>query len=226
VLTDHGARVWSDFLMPSGSVIPVHLQLRHGELFAHDGGAAFNEMAAHGLDVTSLVGVRRMLEKNGARLTDDGVIWCDRMRPELAASVVSLVADASLRAAQYLISHGRFASVEPLDQRMKKALRTRYPEGRQNFAFQGKNREHMFDFGVKLDDRTFLVEAVTPDQASVSSAIVKGIDASQAPGANVVPLFVYDPTDSWKSGALNMLAFGGTGVSIERISSGLLPLAA
>ena len=71
-----------------------------------------------------------------------------------------------------------------------------------------------------------LLQAVSPDQSSVSAAIVKGIDAKEAPGSNVVPLFVYDPADHWQSGTLGMLDFGGRGIAIDAIQSGTLPLAA
>lgn len=225
-VTDQEACVRSDIIMPSGHVVSVHMQLRQDELFAHDGGAAFDELSRHGMDVSSLQGVRRMLDKTNFRLTDDGLIWRDRCDPREAATLVSLVADASLRAAQYLLSHARFPASQPLDQRVKNTMRARFPAGRVNFQVQGKNRQQMFDFGVSVDGRTFLIEAVTPDAGSVSAAIVKGLDATQAPGANVVPLFVYDPADEWKSGSLNMLSFGGTGVSIDRISNGPLPIAA
>jgi hypothetical protein len=223
---EQGARVLSDIIMPSGGMVFVNLQFRHGSLFGHDGGSAFDELAKHGMEVGSMMGVRRMLAKTSFRVSDDGLIWRDRVDPASASLLVSLVADASLRAAQYLLARGRFSTAAPLDQRVKDTMRRRFPGGRTNFAFQGKNRQQVFDFGIVVEGKTVLIEAVTPDSASVSAAIVKGLDASQAPGANVIPLFVYDPSDEWKSGSLNMLQFGGTGISIDRISEGSLPIAA
>lgn len=225
-LTDAGCSVLADTILPSGGVVYVHLQARGDHLSAHDNGAAFDELSRHGGEIRSMTGVRRMLAETGFSVTDDGVIWRHRLPPSRAADAVSIVSDASLRAAQYLLDHAKLPAADPLDRRLQDLLRIRYPNGRSNFAVRGKHRQHTFDFGVVLGEQTVLIQAVTPDPSSVAAAIVKGMDAREAPGANVVPLFVYDPMDHWQSGTLSMLDFGGRGVSIASLGTMDLPLAA
>lgn len=216
---DQECRVLSDIIMPSGGTVFVHIQPRHGELFLNDGGAAFDELARNAIEVRSLRGVRAMLADDDLLMADDGRIWCERLPLDKAAIGVSIVADASLRAAAYMTARGFFARSNPLDTRVKEALRRRYPQGRSSFAFEGKNRQHVFDFGAPLDNRVVLIDAVTPEAASINSAIVKAIDARQA-NSNVISLFVYDALDDWPSGSLSMLALGGRSVELSSIATG------
>lgn len=226
-VADGQCRVLSDTLMPSGALIYVHLQARQGGcLSGHDGGAAFDELARHGGDIRSLAGVRRLMHETEFAVSDDGLIWRHHIPEDRAFDAISLVADASVRAALFLSEKAKLTHADPLDRRLKDLLRIRFPQGRPNFSIQGRNRQHTFDFGVNIGGQMVLLQAVSPDQSSVSAAIVKGIDAKEAPGSNVVPLFVYDPADHWQSGTLGMLDFGGRGIAIDAIQSGTLPLAA
>lgn len=225
-LNEEGCRVLSDTLMPSGALIYVHLQSKFDHLTAHDGGAAFDELNRHGGVIKSLTGLRNMLSATNFRVAEDGAIWRERVSVEQAFDVISMVADASVRAAHFLLDHAKLPAAQPLDSRLKDVLRVRYPQGRPNYTFQGKNRQHTFDFGAVVGEQIILVQAVTPDSSSVSSAIVKGLDAKQAEGSNVVPLFVYDPEDRWPSDTLSMLQLGGVGVSIGSLGHSDLPVAA
>ena len=225
-LTDGGCRVLSDTLMPSGGVIYVHLQSRVDDLSAHDGGAAFDELARQGGTISSMTGLRRMLNDTRFRVTDDGVIWRDHIPLQKAASAIMMIADASVRAAAYLLDHATIKAGVPLNQRVKEALQLRFPQGRPNFSFEGRHRQHTFDYGFAVDDQTYLVQSVSPDAQSISSAIVKGLDAKQSDQSNVVPIFAYDPAEKWLSGSLGMLDLGGFGMTVEALRRGSLPLAA
>jgi hypothetical protein len=68
-----------------------------------------------------------------------------------------------------------------------------------------------------VGSETLLVQAVTPDSNSVSSAIVKALDAREA-DSNVVPIFVYDEKDRWQSDAFGMLELGGRATAFARLS--------
>lgn len=225
-LTDQGCRVRADTMMPSGGCIEIHIQSRMSGLYLHDGGAAFDEMARHALEVKSTGGLKRMLAQTGFGLTDNGEVFRDGFSIDKVAIGVALVADASLRAASFMASHSKRPASFPIDRKVKDALRLRYPTGRPDFHFNGKNRQHKFDFGVTVDGETFLVQSVTPDMSSVSSAVLKAIDAKEAPDVNVRPILVFDRNAGWNSGELNMLEFGGTGMELARIEKELLPLAA
>jgi hypothetical protein len=224
--TDGGCRVLSDTLMPSGGLIYVHFQSRIDDLSAHDNGAAFDELARHGGTISGIAGLRRMLADTKFRVTDDGVIWRDHIAFDKAATAIMLIADASVRAASYLIDHATIKAGVPLNQRVKEALHARFPHGRANYSFEGKHRQHTFDYGFAIDDSTYLVQSVNPDPQSVSAAIVKGLDAREAEQSNVVPIFAYDPQDKWMSGSLGMLDLGGFGMSVDALRRGTLPLAA
>ena len=225
-LTGQGCRVLSDTIMPSGGAVYIHMLSRQGSLFVHDGGAAVDELARHGVDVSSTVGVRKMLKQTKFGLSNEGQVFRERVDLDQAAVGIALVADASLRAATYMLARATGAQVRPLDRQVKDALRVRYPTGRPDYSFNGKNRQHTFDFGVTVEGETFLVQAVSPDRASISAAIVKAIDAREAPGGNVHPIFVFDPHAEWKAGDLNMLEFGGVSMEVGRIEREALPLAA
>lgn len=225
-LTDAGCRVLADTLMPSGAMVYVHIQSRSDSLSAHDGGAAFDELARTGGTISSLAGLNRMLSETNFRVTEDGVIWRDRIPIDKAATAIVLVSDASVRAARYLIEHASVKSGPPLSQRVKEALQVRFPNGRANFSFEGRHRQHTFDYGFVTQDRTYLVQAVSPDSTSISAAIVKGLDAQEAEHGNVVPIFAYDPSEKWLSGALGMLNLGGTRMTVDALKQSALPLAA
>ena len=223
--TPDGLRLLSDVIMPSGGVVWVTIQ-PHGTGFrAHDGGAAFDELARHAAEIKDMRGVRRMLAETNFRLSDDGVIWCDDLTSENVAECASFVSDASLRAAEYMLAHAFVTSAARLDSRVKDALRLRYPEGRPDFVLQGLNRQHTFDFGVKLSNEVVVVQAVTPDPASISAAIVKGLDATKSPSEKVRSIIVYDANDDWGSDRLNMLEIGGAlAMDVTRLSAMREPL--
>lgn len=224
--SDLGCSVLSDTIMPSGGAIHIHFEARTDHLMAHDGGAAFDELARHAVEVRSLRGVRRMLEETGFGLSDDGLVWRDRFSIDEAHIAVALVSDASARAAAYMLGRGKVIAGAPLDQRLRDAMRNRFPAGRQNFEFAGRHRQHKFDFGIVQDGRTILLQSVNPEQSSIASAIVKGLDATAAENSNVIPIFVFDPADHWTSGSLSMLGLGGRSVEIGAAVNGQLPLAA
>lgn len=221
-----GYRVLSDSLMPSGALIHVFFQARTDHLMVHDGGAAFDELARHAVEVKTLKGVRSMLAETGFSLSEDGIIWRDRFPAKRAADAISLVADASQRAAAYMMSRGKIRGGIPLDQQLRDAMRSRFPAGRPNYTFAGKHRQHTFDFGLVEKDRTILLQAVNPEQSSIASAIVKSLDAKAVEDTNVVSIFVFDQADQWSSGSLNMLDLGGKRVEISALRSGELLKAA
>lgn len=225
-LTDGGCRVLADTIMPSGGLIYVHLQSRVDDLSAHDNGAAFDELSRHGGTISGLSGLRRLLAETNFRVTDDGVIWRDHIAIDKAANAITMIADASFRAATYLLDHATLKTGIPLNERVKRALHLRFPQGRENFTFEGKHRQHTFDYGFAVDGSVYLVQSVNPDPQSVSAAIVKGLDAREGDKANVVPIFAYDPADRWPSGSLGMLDLGGYGMTVEALKQSALPLAA
>jgi hypothetical protein len=215
--------VMSDIIMPSGQSVVIYLRPEGDHLLVHDGGAAFTEVASHGLHVKSSASVRRMLKQTNYDLTDDGFVCAHHVPVNKAGLAISFVADASLRAANHLLAHAKPAPGERLDRRIQDALRLKVVNGRANFRFQGRNRQHKFDFGFAHGDQVVLVDAVTPDMTSVSSAIVKAMDVLQADGAKARPILVYDSADGWKSDMLNLLEIsGGESVSVETVTSGAL----
>ncbi len=221
--TAHGFSVIADTMMPSGAVIEIFLQADHDVLRLHDNGAAFDEIARHGREATSMVGLRNLMSKSRLRVDDCGAIFMDRLAPEKVAVGVAILADASLRAAQFLTSHSKLHRRQPLDTRLQDALRLVHREGRKGWQFQGRHRQHRFDFGFMQDGRTVLVDAVNPDPSSVNSAVVKSLDAARADQGNARPVLVYDAADGWPSGLMNLLGISGAEcVSIDAVTSGHL----
>jgi hypothetical protein len=220
-----GLRLLSDVIMPSGGLVWVTIQPRGSGFSAHDSGAAFEELARHAAEIGDLRGVRRMLAETNFRLTDDGVIWADNFDHSNVFEAASFVSDASLRAAHYLLDRALVPVGARLDSRVKDALRLRYPDGRPDFMIQGLNRQHTFDFGVTIEGETILVQSVTPDHASISAAIVKGLDASKTPRSRVKSIFVYDSNDDWGSDRLNMLELAGaSAIDFSRLAQVDAPL--
>lgn len=218
-----GFRVLADTMMPSGNLIHVHIQLRDGLLFMHDNGASFDELAQHGAECKSSVQIRKMLAETNFRLTPEGFIFRDKVRPEEVGTGVALVADASLRAAQFMLAHAKVKVGKALDVRVRDALRQRYPQGMTNFKFTGHARQQTFDFGFDHEGETILVDAVSPDISSVNAAIVKSLDAIQSSTGRARPILVFDERDNWPSDAMNLLAMaGGERMSFQRVAAGNL----
>lgn len=221
--TADGFRVLADTMMPSGMVIHVHMQLRGDEIFMHDNGASFDELACHGAYVKSSAPVRRLLAETGFTLTEEGLICRDAIEPNNVGVGVALVADASLRAAQYMIAHSKVRVGSPLDARVRDALRQRYPEGMTHYKFFGQARQQTFDFGFEHDGETILVDAVSPDISSVNAAIVKSLDAKGSTLARARPILIFDERDNWPSDTMNLLKMAGSErMSIQRVQDGRL----
>ena len=189
----------------------------------HDNGASFNELACNGASIKSSAPVRRMLAETGFYLTDDGLVCRGGFDPSDVGVGVAMVADASLRAAQYMLAHSKVKVGSPLDVRVRDALRRRYPEGMTHYRFTGKARQQTFDFGFEHDGETVLVDAVSPDISSVNAAIVKSLDAKGSTIARARPILIYDERDNWPSDTMNLLKMSGSErLSIQRVQDGRL----
>ena len=224
--TQPGYSALADTMMPSGASIEIFMQPDHEFLRLHDNGAAFDELARTGREVRSITGLRRLVDASGCRLSVNGQIFLERLEPEKVFAGLAILADCSLRSAHYLIEHSITMKRVALDERVKEALLVRFPDGRPNWMVQGAKRQHRFDFGVHLDGETVVVQTVRPDSSSISSAIVKGLDAKASPSSTVRPVLVYDADDQWSGENLAMLAYGGEPISAERAIAGRLTFAA
>lgn len=224
-LTEQGAKVMSDTIMPSGMAIHVHIEQRNGGLFLHDGCAAFDEIARHGLGFSKDGLLTSMLRKTNFGLSE-GMVFREKVSLKNVAVGIAITADASFRAATYMLENADIPKIKSLDVRVRDALRLRYPMGRPNFVVEGKNRQHTFDFGVVLDGETILVEAVVPEPAAINAAIVKALDVARSDTIRARSIFVYDPRARWKSGQLSLLNLGGRSIEADKLNSAKPLLAA
>ena len=216
-------RVLSDVIMPSGAAIYIHMRPAGEHLFVHDNGAAFDELARHGVTVKNMAGVRRMLAETNYDVSNEGIIHVPHVQLDDAGLIISFVADASLRAAIYMLEKAKPGVSVRLDRKLVDSLRLAYPEGRPDIRFSGRNRQHRFDFGFKVGERTVLVDAVTPDPVAVNAAIVKSMDVLNAENSAARPILVYDANDGWRSDLLNLLPIGGGEcVSFDSVQGGYL----
>lgn len=221
-VTPEGMSLIADTIMPSGMIIRVFLQPDHGLFTLHDGGAAFDELARIGRSVSSMTGVRRLLSEINLRMTDDGAIFMDQVEQNDLGVAVSVLADASFRAASFLVSHSKVPRSAPLDQQLRDILRLRHRNGVPNTRIQGRNRQHKFDFSFDRNGETVAVDAVTPDITAVNAAVVKALDVLRNTERTVRPVLVYDAADGWDSSLLNTLAMGGGEyVSFDAVREGL-----
>lgn len=222
-----GHSVRADTIMPSGAVIRVHIQLRGGLLSIHDNGAAFDELARHGGELKSNAGVKRMLAETNFELMPTGEIFRHGFNPQDVGLGVALVADASFRAANFMLAHAKVSTGLPLDVRLKNAMLKRYPKGRADFKVDGKARLQKFDFGLQAENELVVLEAVSPDLSSVNAAIVKSLDVKQSADVRARPIMVYDDSqDHWPADAMNLLAMAGERVSFRSLDAGQFLLAA
>ncbi|USA40247.1 hypothetical protein NCF86_03575 [Pelagerythrobacter marinus] len=222
-LTDRGCRVLSDVIMPSGHAVHIHMRPRGDALLVHDGGAAFDELVIHGVSIPDLRGVRTMLAKTNYSVSDDGLIFVDHVPVESVGTIIAFVADASLRAADFMLKKARPHLEIKLNRRLQDTLRLKIPNGRPDFVFQGRNRQHKFDFGFERDGETVLVQSVTPDSASVNAAIVKSLDALDAEEGRAHPVLVFEEGPGWKSDLMNLLAMSrAKPISLAAVNDGAL----
>lgn len=222
-----GFALRADTMMPSGAVITIHVQMRNNLLSLHDNGAAFDELVRHGRSVKSIGGVQRMLTETGFELQPTGEIFRHNVNPVDVALGVSLLADASLRAAQYLLSRSKAKIGLPLDVRLKEVLAIRYPNGHADFKVEGMARQQKFDFGIRTNAGIIVLEAVTPDPSSVNAAIVKSLDAAQSAAERTRPILVYDDDqDDWPSDTMGLLGIAKERASFRSLRDGQFKLAA
>ncbi|HUD91233.1 hypothetical protein [Sphingobium sp.] len=222
-----GHSVRADTMMPSGAVIRLHIQFRDGKISVHDNGASFDELARHGGELKSNVGVKRMLAETNFELMPTGEIFRHGFEPKQVGLAVALVADASLRAANFMLAHAKVKTGLPLDVRLKNTMLRRYPAGRADFKVDGKARLQKFDFGLQTENEVVVLEAVSPDLSSVNAAIVKSLDVRQSVEVRARPIMVYDDSqDHWPADAMNLLAMAGERVSFRSLDAGQFLLAA
>ncbi|HEY1615678.1 MAG TPA: DUF1829 domain-containing protein [Rhizomicrobium sp.] len=201
--TPDGFRVKTHCVYPSFD--PVHVFVtRFGIGYrVHDGGGAVREAWAHGRDERAY---KKIMERNALRFGVPFVTNAYTVTVQSAGwlgSALIAVANTSSAAAIETIEHISTATEIALEQRIFDVLTELVPPsslGRE-IAIRGKSgKSYNFDFVIRKDERTTLIDAVSPHHVSIASKFVAFSDAPAAIDRSMTKYAVFDrelePSDS------------------------------
>jgi hypothetical protein len=217
-------------LYPSNGIVSVYVDGASHEYVVHDGGGAFDQFHAMGWHDATPIGVmRRAVRHKGLEITEEKAVIRRGVKPDELAGAISLVANASRDAAEYLISTYRPVSRRPLSDQIETLLDLRFPsQWRKEETFVGaSNKTHRFDYVVTLhDDQKLLMDIVRPEASSINSVVVGHLDVKNAHPRGLVHRAVYDDQAKWSAENLSLIRVGAIPVPMSNARIALDQLAA
>jgi hypothetical protein len=228
-----GVLVTTDCLYPDGTAVVVVVSggERGETLIVHDDGGATDALVSAGRASVRASGIMRMIAQRFDLRVSEGAITSAPSPIADVAALIPLVANASQEAARRLLE----ASV-PLRRRdvpgeAVRALQAWRPDieiHREHAVLGASSRTHRFDLFAPLPGgAALLIDAVTPDAASVNAAVVANFDVGRRRDARFARAIVFDPDMIEKFGPGNLALLGEAALTIpiEVLASKLPELA-
>jgi hypothetical protein len=195
-----------------------------------DRGGALDLLAAHGVEVKEpLRALRSYTEAYGLSVTNDGAISAKGVRTELLPAAVTLVANASKDAATLILEKYRPAPAQAFKNELEKALKSGLgKEVLREYKFVGKsNKEHRFDYAIRLPgERFILLDAVSDDASSINSVVVANLDVRHQHDPRITQRIVYDDRAEWRAENILLLEEGAPTIAFTSALEELRKLAA
>jgi hypothetical protein len=174
-MREEEARVVTHCLYPSFDPVPVFVRPWGEGYILHDGGEASATAWLHARDdkLTTRY-LRQAAERYGLSYENKRIQARIASKDWLYSGIVS-VSNAAAWGAHACVDHVYRSEVEALKDRISDNLARRFSKNhvRQEVTRRGESgRTYRFDFELRENDFSFLIEAVTPHPASISSKYV------------------------------------------------------
>lgn len=223
-----GVRVVTHCMYPSNGFVQVVVRGGTDTFFVSDEGGAFREIEAAGVDVEKPDKViRHLVVPQGLSLVN-GMIRSPQVSADSLAISISLVANASKEAADWLFAHSRIKRHRNFKEVVGEFLKERFSKSvRSDIIIGASNKPHKFDNLISLGGgRRLLVDPVIHDSASINARLVANFDVRSAHYKDLEQRIVYDDEEEWRPEELNLLQVGATVVPFSRAPDVFARLAA
>jgi hypothetical protein len=215
-------------LYPSNGAVQVFIDGDRNSFAVSDGGGAIEAVMQSGdFRADAKPALRSFASRFGLHVDRSGWIVASDVTREEVTSFVSIVADCSKQAAEYLIRRLRPTVGEDFRPALRAIIEERFHSGFQPEGFwPGEHKSHRFDYLIRISpERVALIDAVRPDPSSINSAIVAHMDVARVANENVRQRIVFDDRLNWRSTDLALLRIGAPTVAFTSVSSVLDRLA-
>ncbi|WP_372425797.1 hypothetical protein [Salinarimonas chemoclinalis] len=212
---------------PGGTMVQLLVEGGADTFVVSDGGGALRcYLAQGGQGARALRLLQEAARRHGVACNDDGWIFESAVDAGRLPSALSAVADASVRGAGTLLSHLRPRNVADFRPVLDRMIRSTF-EGRVKrdaIVLGASNKEHRFDYALRVDDRrTVLIDAVLPDPSSINAAIVAHLDVRimhvEDTTRAIVQKIIYDDRLEWSSADLALIRQGATPIAYSSIAN-------
>ncbi|BCW89018.1 hypothetical protein sos41_21730 [Alphaproteobacteria bacterium SO-S41] len=216
------------FSYQSGTGAQAYIEGGERSFVVSDGGGAIREFisAGGGDDARKHLNAAKAY---GLEVSQSGWIFRSGVCPEELTGWVPMIIEQSIAADNRLRrAHARKQAAVHFKERVNEIIRLvpSIKASRGAHATGASLKKHLFDFGLEINGKTLVIDAVVQDANAINSAIVSHLDVSQAHNPNVIQRIVYDDTSPWKTADLALLGVGAPTLPAGSLASQLQRLAA
>ena len=219
--TDADVFIETQCLYPSNGFVKVAIEGGTATCRVHDCRGALDEyMAIGSVTPPNLGAARHIARRQGLVVDAAGRVVAPLIGMDRIVSAIILTANVSKEIAQYFVERFRPEFHRDLRSALEELLERRFPHEmrRQETVIGQSNKQHKFDFAIRLPhERRLLLDAVTPEASSINAAVVAHLDVAAANLPGVHQRLVYDEDTKWKSSDLALLTVGAKVISFQRL---------
>lgn len=206
-----GVRVTTHCMYPSHAYVRVFVRGGTDTFVVSDEGAALQEIEAAGAEVTNFDRLLRpFITKQGLQVAK-GAISSPYCKEDELAVAVTMVANASRDAADWLFSHTKVKRHRNFKAMLRTMLEEKFNHLGQDTLVGKSNKAHKFEHLISLPDgKRIVVDPVFHDPASINARVIANLDVKMAGYPNLEQQMIYDDGEEWEAQDLNLLQVGAS----------------
>ena len=207
---------------PSNGVAKISVQPMMDKFILSDLGGAYNCVTSSGnIDQDILKALSSFLKGTGMNVSQDGSICMSDVKMESLTAAASVLAETSVEASKHIIKKLRPIYRVDFRPELRKWVEERFKSKFQhNTRLAGaSNKEHRFDYQIRIGEQTVLIDAVRPDHNSIASKVLAHMDVANKHDRAISQAIVYHNDDQWDAADLNLLRVGAKPVEFGWIDN-------
>jgi hypothetical protein len=214
-----GAIMPTALLYPSKASVKVFFLSMGSTIIATDNGGAFACLTGQGggFDAKSLAKTEFM-RRNDVDIDENGNVFYKTSQDNIPMAL-KIVAEASKGVAELWVkSHFKSKKGDILRNALRVKLKNAFNDNLfENYPYIGdSSKQYNFDFAIKQNGATRLIDIVTNDQNSINAKFVAHYDVKQNKSDNIEQFLAYDENDGWKSQDFLLLKTTAKLISIQK----------
>lgn len=215
---ENGVRITTHCMYPSNGLVRVTINGGIEKIVVSDGGEAFGEALAAGIEISNPDKLLRGFIKERGLLLKNGIIHTQMLPMEAAPVAILHVANVAKEAAAWLYNHGGLKSKRDFRVLLSKFLTSEFREQvAEDRLIGASHKPHKFPHVISFSNgRKFIVDAVSNDPSSINSRVVANMDIRATNDPMIDQRIVYDDAEPWNSSDLNLLQVGATIVPFSK----------